>query len=203
MNKVLVFSLLIPIFLFSADNRLENDKNYNDALLYLNGDKGVTMVTRTMPSCPYEKCAEVENKDGTKTYSFAKKDLQRATFLLKASLQTNSNVMAAKEMVKLLQRRMNWKEPKPDGYLKAKLEEDLGISYQEYKVLFLSSIELLDKKNICEGISLKAEIVENGYLGIKSDKQNALSYYVKAAKVCNSDSYLGMVASQKVKNLSK
>lgn len=202
MKRIVMCLLFVQFGLFAAPVGQTSDKFLAEALEFINGDKGVTLVTKTMPSCPYEKCSEVENKDGTKTFSYPKKDLHRATVLLKSSLDKYENPMAAKEMVKLLQRRLNWKESTPDKYLLSQLRDDVGMGYQEFQQYFLKAIDVLSKNNNCDGYLLKAEINEKGYLKTPVDLVSAKNNYMKASQTCGKDSYNGLIAIQKIKTFA-
>lgn len=199
MRKVFILSGLLSLHLCASNN---SDYNYELGMAYLNGDRGVTMVTKMIPNCPYEKCAEVLNRDGTHTFSYPKKDLKSAMKYLGRAMKEN-HPKAAKEVLNLLQRRINWKEPKFDGYLVAHMQEDIGIGKDEFKDNMLTAVKVLQSNKVCEGFALGAEIQEKGYLDVKINDGAAKLLYAKAVDVCAPDSFSGMIASQKLKDLSK
>jgi hypothetical protein len=178
------------------------DLDFINGMAYLKGEKGVTMETRTMPNCPYEKCSEIVSKDGTHTFSFAHKNYSLAVSNLHNSVIKAKNPEAAKELLNFLQRRLNWKEPKQDGYLISKLKEDVNIDPSTYKKYFRESVDLLVKNNSCEGYVAAGDIAENACFGEPYDLKKAKAMYEKAVDICAKDSYLGMTYAQKLKDIN-
>lgn len=191
---ILTASLVSCLF---GSNTASTD--YQIGMEYLNGERGVTMITRTMPNCPYERCADIVNKDGTHTFNFAKKDYTSAVKNLYKSATQMHNPQAAKELLNFLQRRLNWKEPKSDNYLIAKMQEDIAIDLPTYKKIFKDSVNILVEHKACEGYAIAGDIAIGGCLGDPYNLTKAISMYSKAAEVCPKDSYIGMTTSQKLK----
>lgn len=194
-----LLSIAASLPLFASTN---SEKNYDIGMAYLNGDRGVTMVTKIMPNCPYEKCAEVLDRDGTHTFAYPRKDLSSAIKYLGLAMKEN-HPKAAKEVLNLLQRRLNWKEPKYDGYLIARMKEDIGFGKEEFKTNMLLSIKVLQTNGVCDGYLIGGEMYEKGYLGTKLNNVTAKSLYTKAVEVCPKDSFNGMIAGQKLKDINK
>lgn len=176
--------------------------NYVNGMLYMNGEKGASMQTKTMPNCPYEKCSDIQNKDGTHTFSFVKKDYKSAVKYLYKATAEDHDIRAAKELLGFLQHRLNWKEPKSDGYLISRMKEDVNIDMQSYKKYFKLSVDILVKNNICDGFVTAGDIANGGYLGETYDLKKAKSMYKKAISICPKDSYLGMTTAQKLNELN-
>lgn len=198
-KTLILISITASLPLLASTN---SEKNYETGMVYLNGERGVTMVTKIMPNCPYEKCAEVLDRDGTHAFSYPKKDLSSAMKYLGHAMKEN-HPKAAKEVLNLLQRRLNWKEPKFDGYLVARMKEDIGFGSEEFKTNMLLSIKVLQANRVCDGYLIGGEIYEKGYLGARQNNTSAKTLYSKAVEVCPKDSFNGMIAGQKLKDISK
>ena len=180
----------------------ETEQNYILGMSYLNGYKGVTMETKTMPNCPYERCSDIANKDGAHTFSYAKKDYINAIKYLHKSTIDAENPKAAQELLGFLQHRLNWREPKSDGYLVLRLKEDVGIDLPTYKKYFNDAINTLVNNKICDGYVVAGDISSGAYLGSAYSKTKAKEMYRNAVSVCPKDSYSGMIARQKLKDVT-
>lgn len=178
------------------------DRDCEIGMAYAKGERGVSMITREMPNCPYEKCAEVTNKNGTTTFTFAKKDLSSAVKYLYASTSKQKNKDAAKELVHILAKQLNWREPKADGYLLLKLKEDIGIDLKAYRSYFKKGVEVMVENGDCEGYVLAGDIAKDGALGEVYNPNKAKFMYKRARSTCAKDSFFGMTIEQKINALS-
>lgn len=195
-KSVFVLSIAtISAFASSGDN-------YTNGMLYMKGEKGASMQTKIMPNCPYEKCSDIQNKDGTHTFSFVKKDYTSAIKYLYKATAEDHDTRAAKELLGFLQHRLNWKEPKSDGYLISRMKEDINTDIQTYKKYFKASVGVLVKNNICDGFVTAGDIANGGCLGEMYDLKKAKTMYERAVSICPKDSYLGMTTAQKLKELN-
>lgn len=199
MKRIFLGAIFYSTVVFSAET---NDNYYNEALKYLSGEKGAITITKTMPNCPYEKCAQITNNDGTHTFSFTKKDYKMAVSLLYKSVIYNNNPNAAQKVLDILLKQLNWREPRPDKYLLAKLSEDYGLDYNHYCGYVTAAVISLKDNKQCNGFFISAQLFEGGYLGIQRDVASAGNDYAKAAFFCPPDNYNHVIAMQKAKFLT-
>ena len=194
MKKALYLACLVVSFAHAG--------TYEDALKYLRGDIGVKILTKRMPNCPYEKCDEVADKDGLRTFHYKVKDTRTATVLLSKSIK-DGNTEAAVETINLLKKYLNYKDSKADPFLAAKCQDELGLSVVEYKKLFLEAILLLKSKKICAGYFMLAEGYELGILGLEVNTKEAKRLYGETIKMCRQDGFESQIASQKIRSTNE
>lgn len=190
MWKAVVCILVIYYPAFGSDT--------TDGIMYLSGAKGQKNETLEMPNCPYERCDEISaDKDkGTKRYiQVMKKDLKTATKLLTSGVFKEHNVDAALALMGPLQKAINWKDSKPEPFLVETLARDYGITKEQYNKLFLGSVELLRKNNVCEGFIAKASICSFGVMGQSKDPISSRKEWESALVACPKFSYQWMLAT--------
>ena len=174
--------------------------DYEDAKRYLNGELGVKIITKRMPNCPYEKCDEVADRDGLRTFHYKTKDFKTAIILLRKSIRTG-NTEASSETIKLLKQYLNYKDTKPDSFLLKKCNDELGLGLSEYRQLFLEAASVLKTASKCEGYFTLAEITELGLLGKERDIDTAKNFYAGAVKNCPNSSFESQISIQKLKGI--
>jgi hypothetical protein len=190
----------IIIFLVIGISSLHSNET-TEGMLYLSGVKGSYTETLLMPNCPYEKCDEVsgdKDKGANRTIYVQKKDLKTAAKLLSVGVKKLRDPLAAEVILKPLKKAINWKDTKPEGFLVEALKKDFGLSKKEYDEIFLLSVELLRKNNVCEGYTTKAEIYKHGAFGLKQSSALSRAEWQSAMKTCPKNSYEYMMASSAI-----
>ena len=157
---------------------------YDEAIAYLEGDKGATKKEKIIPRCPYERC------DGKTTYLYVEKDLKKGYQLL-LEAHNNGDVRASFRGLKILSEQMNYKSKIYDDYLLTKLKENYNLTTKEYNKDVLSFLEAMafthDAKYKCKGSFRLYEAYSKGYFGLNVNNEKANENKVAALEVCTQE----------------
>lgn len=169
-----------------------------EGMAYLRGDKGLYIIQKELPNCPYEKCDELSNdKDrGAKRYiQVSKKDYKTAIKFLSQGVLIEKDPVAAQNLLHVLQKSLNWKDHRYEPYLVERLKIDLGIGIEQYESLFLECVALLQANHYCEGDYMKYQLYTFGAIKHPAKTELAQKEFVRAKTTCKNDPYYGVLLS--------
>ena len=177
------------------------DEDYNKGVLYLKGAEGVKTLLKEIANCPYEKCrkSDVSNDDvlRTVTIEIKKPDYKEAVNFLYASTK-KGNFLAADKLVDFLITRVDYKNSIPDPYIIELLDRDLGLKYDDYKIIISKAIEVGSIGKGCTTTYIGATAYENGYFGFPKNQEKAKSLYKKSSENCPNDNYYSILSKNKI-----
>jgi len=189
-------TIIFALFAMTVAHAQDLNRDYLTGLAYLNGDMGMSEKTIQMPNCPYENCDEAIDKDGMRLVNIPVKDYKSAVIYLRKAVDGGS-AEAAEALFGYLKGLINYKDRKPNGFLKDKMKEEAGITYDEWLVLCNQTLNILEKNNNCGGVYFNAERYQKGWMGALPDEEKSKELYEKTLHVCPVDTYEYMMASMK------
>jgi len=205
-KHLFVFALFTSMFV--SNNNLLADENYDLAMKYKTGKIGSTTQKKIMPNCPYEYCKKAEEmkkkmnvkvENDTQTYKLVIKDLKSALMYFNKSIEESNNPKSVKEALDILLKSINFKDKKLNEYLVHKMEEDLGVSVEQYKKLIRIYLTKSYEFKECRGSFYYAQFIEKGYVDIFTKVDNVKDIYANVSNYCNSIPFLKMQAQAKAK----
>lgn len=180
------------------------DKDFINGMLYLNGKKGVTELTKQIANCPYAKCRKSDtNKKDTLnliTIKVDKPNYTKGITLLYKSVQ-KGNILACNKLIDFLIKRVNYKDYEPDKYLLKLLKKDTDLDFVEYKKMLLNAVDIGASSKSCVANYIKGELLANGYLEQEINKTKANIFYKRAANYCPKTNIYQILATTKIKKV--
>lgn len=176
-----MFRFVVILMMINPLITKAQDIEYTDGLLYLQAQKGYTIVQKTINNCPYDKCRKddthKEDKLNITTIDIKQPNYKKAIELLTIS-SNNLNPKASDKLLDFLLKRLDYKSSTPDEYLLKQLKEEIGInSYDEYKKLIFQTLDNGIKAKACYSNYFYGEVYEYGYFGVGVDEKEAKRYY--------------------------
>lgn len=198
-NSFIVAAILSSLLAGTTNLKAEEKINHFEiAMAFYKGEKGATIKTMTLPSCPYDFCKNadkmkekmgVTKENGTEVIQIKKVDLKKALFFFQKSAYEDNNKEALDRALKLVLGELNYKDKTLDSYLVKSLKERLDLTPEEYKVVLKSILSKAEELNTCYTSFKIAQFKEHGYMNIYDKSGSEKEYYKMAARICKKDKY--------------
>lgn len=178
-----------------------NDKDYIEGMMYLEGKKGLNSVLKQIDNCPYEKCrkSDLNSDEVLKTIEIeiTQPNYTKAIESLYKAVK-KGNFLAADKLTTFLIKRIDYKSYTPNEYLLARLKEDTGLDYKEYKTILNDSLKVGVEGKGCVTNYIYGEAYKDGYLELKKSEELYIKYMKKANDNCPIDSYYKILAENRL-----